>query len=199
VRCGELRERLVEAACEQDDTLMELYLSGRPLSAEALLAALRRGTISLSFVPVLCGASFRNKGVQPLLDAVVDFLPSPLDVPAIVGIVPDSGARAERRADAAEPFAALAFKIVTDPVVGQLTFSGSQGTLPRVARFNASRGRQNRVGRLLQMHADKRGRSRVSRPATSPPRSACATALPATPSVPSSSRSSWKPSIFPNR
>ena len=117
-RCGELRERLVEAACEQDDALMELYLSGRTLPAEEILAALRRGTISLSFVPVLCGASFKNKGVQPLLDAVVDFLPSPLDVPAIVGIVPDSGVRAERRADVAAPFAALAFKIVTDPFVG---------------------------------------------------------------------------------
>ena len=157
-RCGELRERLVEAACEQDDALMELYLSGRPLSGEALLAALRRGTISLSFVPVLCGASFRNKGVQPLLDAVVDFLPSPLDVPAIVGIVPDSGVRAERRADAAEPFAALAFKIITDPFVGQLTFfrvySGHLAAGGTV--LNAGRGRRERVGRLLQMHADKR-------------------------------------------
>jgi len=157
-RCGEMRERLVEAACEQDDALMELYLSGRPLPGEALLAALRRGTISLSFVPVLCGASFRNKGVQPLLDAVVDFLPSPLEVPAIVGIVPDSGVRAERRADAAEPFAALAFKIITDPFVGQLTFfrvySGHLAAGGTV--LNAGRGRRERVGRLLQMHADKR-------------------------------------------
>jgi len=157
-RCGELRERLVEAACEQDDALMELYLSGRTLPAEEILAALRRGTISLSFVPVLCGASFKNKGVQPLLDAVVDFLPSPLDVPAIVGIVPDSGVRAERRADVAAPFAALAFKIVTDPFVGQLTFfrvySGHLAAGGTV--LNAGRGRRERVGRLLQMHANKR-------------------------------------------
>ncbi|MHB8836554.1 MAG: elongation factor G [Candidatus Methylomirabilia bacterium] len=157
-RCSELRERLVEAACEQDDALMELYLSGRPLPAGAILSALRRGTLSLAFVPVLCGASFKNKGVQPLLDAVVDFLPSPLDVPPIVGVVPDSGARAERRADAAEPFAALAFKIITDPFVGQLTFfrvySGRLAAGGTV--LNAGRGRRERVGRLLQMHANKR-------------------------------------------
>jgi elongation factor G len=137
---------------------MELYLSGRPLPAAAILAALRRGTISLSCVPVLCGASFKNKGVQPLLDAVVDFLPSPLDVPASVGVVPDSGARVERRADISEPFAALAFKIITDPFVGQLTFfrvySGHLAAGGTV--LNAGRGRRERVGRLLQMHANKR-------------------------------------------
>jgi len=157
-RCGELRELLVEAACEQDDALMELYLAGRPLPAERILAALRRGTISLSYTPVLCGAAFKNKGIQPLLDAVVDFLPSPLDVPAIAGIEPASGARAERRADDAEPFAALAFKILADPFVGQLTFfrvySGHLAAGATV--LNASRGRRERVGRLLQMHANKR-------------------------------------------
>jgi len=157
-RCGELRERLVEAACEQDDALMGLYLSGQPLPAEVILTALRRGTISLSFIPVLCGASFKNKGVQPLLDAVVDFLPSPLDVPAIVGIEPESSAPLVRRADDAEPFSALAFKVVTDPFVGQLTFfrvySGHLAAGGTV--LNAGRGRRERVGRLLQMHANKR-------------------------------------------
>ena len=158
VRCGELREKLVEAACEQDDALMELYLSGRQLPAEAILAALRRGTISLSFVPVLCGASFRNKGVQPLLDAVVDFLPSPLDVPPMIGVEPTSGAPIVRRPDDAEPFSALAFKVITDPFVGQLTFfrvySGQLAAGGTV--LNAARGRRERVGRLLQMHANKR-------------------------------------------
>ncbi len=157
-RCGELRERLVEAACEQDDALMELYLSAQPLPADMILAALRRGAISLSFFPVLCGASFKNKGVQPLLDAVVDFLPSPLDVPAIVGVDPESGAPLVRHASDAEPFSALAFKVLVDPFVGQLTFfrvySGrltAGGTV-----LNAGRGRRERVGRLLQMHANKR-------------------------------------------
>jgi len=157
-RCGELRERLVEAACEQDDALMELYLSGQPLPAEMILAALRRGTIALSFIPVLCGASFKNKGVQPLLDAVVDFLPSPLDVPAIAGVDPESGAPLVRPADDAEPFAALAFKVISDPFVGQLTFfrvySGHLAAGATV--LNAGRGRRERVGRLLQMHANKR-------------------------------------------
>ncbi len=157
-RCGELRERLVEAACEQSDALMELYLSGQPLPAELILAALRRGSIALAFVPVLCGAAFKNKGVQPLLDAVVDFLPSPLDVPPITGIEPLSGAPLVRRADDAEPFAALAFKVITDPFVGQLTFfrvySGHLAAGGTV--LNAARGRRERVGRLLQMHANKR-------------------------------------------
>ena len=157
-RCAELRERLVEAACEQDDALMELYLAGQPLPEEAILAGLRRGTIALAFTPVLCGASFKNKGVQPLLDAVVDFLPSPLDVPAIEGIEPQTGAALVRPADEAEPFAALAFKVITDPFVGQLTFfrvySGHLTAGSTV--LNAGRSRRERVGRLLQMHANKR-------------------------------------------
>jgi len=157
-RCGELRERLVEAACEQDDALMELYLAGRPLPAERILPALRRGTIALAFTPVLCGASFKNKGVQPLLDAVVDFLPSPLDVPPIAGLEPASGEPAERRADDAEPFAALAFKILSDPFVGQLTFfrvySGVAESGAHI--YNATKGKKERFGRLLKMHANKR-------------------------------------------
>jgi elongation factor G len=157
-RCDELREKLVEAACEQDDQLMERYLSAQPLPAEMILAALRRGTISLSFTPVLCGASFRNKGVQPLLDAVVDFLPSPLDVPPMLGTEPETGASLLRRPDDAEPFSALAFKVLTDPFVGQLTFfrvySGHLAAGGTV--LNAGRGRKERVGRLLQMHANKR-------------------------------------------
>jgi elongation factor G len=157
-RCAELREKIVEAACEQDDALLELYLSGQPLPADQLLAGLRRGTIAAAFTPVLCGAAFKNKGVQPLLDAVVDFLPSPLEVPAITGVDPASGAPLVRRADAAAPFAALAFKVINDPFVGQLTFfrvySGHLAAGAVV--LNAGRGRRERVGRLLQMHANKR-------------------------------------------
>jgi elongation factor G len=157
-RCLELRERLLEAACEHDDALMELYLAGAPLPAEAVLRGLRRGTIALALTPVLCGASFRNKGVQPLLDAVVDLLPSPLDVPPIAGTDPATGARAERRAADEEPFAALAFKVLTDPFVGQLTFlrvySGAVAAGGSV--LSVRRNRRERVGRLLQMHANKR-------------------------------------------
>jgi elongation factor G len=152
------RERLIEAACEADDALMASYLAGERIGEEQIVAALRKGTLALSFIPVVCGASFRNKGVQPLLDAVVDLLPSPLDIPPIRGKHPETGAEAVRRADDAEPFCALAFKIITDPFVGQLTFfrvySGQLKAGSTV--FNTGRSRRERIGRLLKMHADKR-------------------------------------------
>jgi elongation factor G len=152
------RNRLIEILCEESDPLMEKYLAGEALSADEIRAALREGTLALRIVPVLCGASFRNKGVQPLLDAVVAFLPSPLDVPPITGLDPETGEETTRRADDGEPFSALAFKIVTDPYVGQLTFfrvySGRLASGTTV--LNTGRNRRQRIGRLLKVHANKR-------------------------------------------
>src|SRR6185503_16002471 len=118
------REKLVEAACEADDALLSDWMAGRPIGEEQLLAATRRGAISLKLVPVLCGSAFHNKGVQPLLDAVVRFLPSPLDVPPITGYRPDKADHPEvtRETSDKAPFAGLVFKIMTDPFVGQLAF-----------------------------------------------------------------------------
>jgi len=152
------REKLVEVACEQSDELLAKYLSGEPIGETELKAAIRKGTVGLHFTPVLCGAAFKNKGIQHLLDAVVDYLPSPLDVPPIVGTVPDTGAEQERRADDKAPFSALVFKIMTDPYVGQLAFirvySGRLETGTSV--LNVGRGKRERIGRLLQMHANER-------------------------------------------
>jgi len=152
------RERLVEALADVDETLMEKYLEGGPIAPEELRAAIRKGTIGLRLVPVLCGSAFRNKGVQPLLDAVVDYLPSPVDIRAVSGVDPGSGAAVERPADDGAPFCALAFKIMNDPFVGHLTFvrvySGTLRSGDQV--YNASRGKKERIGRLLKMHANKR-------------------------------------------
>jgi elongation factor G len=152
------REGMVEAACEMDDDLLGDYVAGRPLTPAQLRDALRRGTLEARCTPVLCGAAFRNKGIRPLLDAVVAFLPSPLDVPPIRGTSPGSGAPMTRAAADDEPFAALVFKIMTDPFVGQLAFirvySGKLEAGSQV--FNVARGRRERVGRLLKMHANKR-------------------------------------------
>jgi elongation factor G len=152
------RERLVEAAAEMDDRLLERYLDGQPLGEDEIRAALRRGTCDLRIVPVLCGASYRNKGVQPLLDAVVYYLPSPLDVGRVRGVDARTGEEAERAASDDEPFSALAFKIATDPYVGKLTFfrvySGVLAAGSYV--YNANKGRKERIGRLLQMHANHR-------------------------------------------
>ena len=152
------REKLVEAACEESDELLARYLSGEKLDEAELKAALRRGTQALHFTLVLCGAAFKNKGVQQLLDAVVDYLPSPLDVPPIVGTVPGSGAEQNRPPDDKAPFAALVFKIMTDPYVGQLAFirvySGRLESGTQV--LNVSRDKRERIGRLLQMHANER-------------------------------------------
>jgi elongation factor G len=152
------RERMTEAACEIDDKLMADFVDGKSLDQDALSAALRRGTIEGRFTPVLCGAAFKNRGVQSLLDAVVQYLPSPLDVPAIEGTVPRDGAPAMREASDEEPFSALVFKIMTDPFVGHLAFlrvySGSMQTGDHV--YNPAKDKRERVGRLLKMHANKR-------------------------------------------
>ena len=154
----EYREKLVEAVAELDDALTEKYLEGKALTEDEIRAALRAGTIAARVIPVLCGTSFRNKGVQPLLDAVVDYLPSPLDIPPVGGKNPKSAAGEERAADPAGPFCALAFKIVTDPFVGKLTyFRVYSGTLRAGSYvFNATRDMKERVSRILQMHANHR-------------------------------------------
>ena len=151
-------EKMVEAICGADDQLLEQYVEGKVISAPDLRASLRRSTVALKLVPVVCGTAFKNKGVQPLLDAVVDYLPSPLDIPAITGTNLDGGETLTRRADDNEPFAALVFKIMTDPFVGQLAFLRVySGRLEAGATiYNVSKGRRERVGRLLQMHANKR-------------------------------------------
>jgi len=152
------RERLVEAAAESDDALMARYLDGDAIPADQLRKALREATLRLQIVPVLCGSAFKNKGVQPLLDAIVDYLPSPLDVPAVEGSDPKSGEPRARKADDNEPFSALVFKLMSDKHVGHLTYirvySGHLETGQQV--LNVRRDRKERVGRLLQMHANKR-------------------------------------------
>jgi len=152
------RERLLESLAEVNDSLLEKYLSGGTIEVDELTAAIRQATIALKITPVLCGTAFRNKGIQPLLDAVLAFLPSPLDVPAVEGIDPRDESVVLRHANDEEPFSALAFKIMTDPYVGQLTFlriySGSLRSGDQV--FNSTRQKKERIGRLLKMHANKR-------------------------------------------
>jgi len=152
------RERVIEAACEADERLMEKYLNGVTPTEEEIVAGLRKGTIALRIVPVLCGTAFKNKGVQPLLDAVVDFLPAPTDIPPIVGTTLDGSTTVERPASDDAPFAALIFKIMTDSYVGQLAFfrvySGYLESGSSV--LNSGRDRSYRIGRLLKMHANKR-------------------------------------------
>src|SRR5512140_815011 len=150
--------QLVETVAEHDDELLHKFLEGENITPEELKKGLRNATIKLQLFPVLCGTAFKNKGVQPLLDAVVDYLPSPLDVPPIEGTNPDTGEKEPRRPDDKVPFSALAFKIMSDPFVGQLTFirvySGQLKTGDSV--INPGRGRSERIGRLLKMHANKR-------------------------------------------
>jgi elongation factor G len=152
------REKIVEAAAELDDALATKYLEGKPLGEDEIRAALRKGTISAKIVPILCGASFRNKGVQPLLDAVVDYLPSPLDIRPVEGRNPKRDTIEQRAPDPAGLFCALAFKIVTDPFVGKLTyFRVYSGTLRAGSYvYNATRDVKERVSRILQMHANHR-------------------------------------------
>ncbi|WPD19045.1 elongation factor G [Thermaerobacter composti] len=154
----EYREKLLEAVAEIDEGLMVKYLEGEPISAQEIRAALRQGTINLQLVPVLCGSAYRNKGVQPLLDAVVDYLPSPLDIAAVRGIDPKTGQEVERKVSDDEPFAALVFKIMTDPYVGKLAFfrvySGHLKAGSYV--YNSNKGRQERIGRIVRMHANYR-------------------------------------------
>ncbi len=154
----EYREKLVEVISEHDDEAMESYLEGKELSVEELKAALRRGTIASKVNPVVCGSAFKNKGVQPMLDAVVAYLPSPLDVGAVHGTLQDGVTPAERQPDPAAPFCGLAFKIATDPHLGKLTFvriySGTLNTGTQVV--NATKDRKERIGKIYQMHANKR-------------------------------------------
>lgn len=154
----EYREKMIEAIADYDEKIMEKYLSGEPVQEEDVKMAIRKATIDMKITPVLCGAAFKNKGVQLLLDAVVDYLPSPLDVPPIKGIDPERGEEKERKASDNEPFSALAFKIMTDPFVGQLTFIRVySGTLKSGSYiYNPKRGTRERIGRLLKMHANKR-------------------------------------------
>ena len=154
----EYREKLIEAVAEFDEEFMEKYLGGEEISVEELKAAIRKATLSVEFFPVVCGSAFKYKGVQPMLDAVVEYLPSPLDVPAIKGIDPSTDEEVERHSSDEEPFSALAFKVMTDPFVGKLTFfrvySGilSSGSYVK----NSTKGKRERVGRILQMHANTR-------------------------------------------
>jgi elongation factor G len=152
------REKLVEAIAETDDQVMACYLEGEPLGPELLRAALRRATLSTRLVPVLCGSALRNKGVQPLLDAVVYYLPSPADVPPVEGLDPRSGQVVARSTADGEPFCALAFKIVSDPFVGRLAYFRVYSGQVKVGAqvLNATRDRKERVGRLLKMHANHR-------------------------------------------
>ena len=154
----EWREKLVEAVAETDEALMERYLEGEEISEAELKAAIRKATCAVEFYPVLCGSAFKNKGVQLMLDAVVDYLPSPLDVPAIKGVDPNTDAEVERHSSDEEPFSALAFKVMTDPFVGRLTFFRVySGTLQSGSYVkNSTKGKRERVGRILQMHANSR-------------------------------------------
>jgi elongation factor G len=153
-----LREKLVESIAETHDELLEKYLAGEPIELAELKAAIREATIAQKITPVMCGSAFKNKGVQPLLDSVVDYLPSPIDIPPVKGVDPDDESFTERKASDDEPFAALVFKIMTDPFVGQLAFfrvySGHVESGTSV--LNTTKGNSERIGRLLQMHANKR-------------------------------------------
>jgi len=158
-KVAEMRHQMLEAVVEHDDTILHKYLEGQALSEVEIRTVLRKATIAGHVVPVICGAAFKNKGVQQLLDAVVDYLPSPMDVPAIRGHLPHHDAtHAERHASDEEPFAALAFKIATDPYVGKLTFFRVYSGVLHAGSYvyNSTKDRKERIGRLLQMHANKR-------------------------------------------
>jgi len=152
------REKLLEAVAEQDESLLRKYVEGEAISEDEIRTAIRKATLALKITPVLCGASFRNKGVQPLLDAVVDYLPSPVDLPPVTGVNPRTGGEEKRSAADNEPLAALVFKLVADPYVGQLcyfrVYSGTMESGTYV--YNSTREVRERVGRLLRMHANKR-------------------------------------------
>ena len=157
-KANEYHNQLVEMAVEEDEQAMEDYLEGKEIPVETIKKCIRKGTLAQDFVPVLCGTAFKNKGVQPLLDAVVDYLPSPVDIPAIKGTLPDSDTEAERHPSDDEPLSALAFKIMNDPFVGSLTFtriySGKMTAGSYV--YNSVKDKKERIGRMLLMHANKR-------------------------------------------
>jgi len=154
----EYREKLLEALSEIDEDFMEKFLEGEDITVEEIKTVLRKGTVGVDFIPVVCGSSYKNKGVQLLLDAVVDYMPSPLDVPAIIGFDPDTDEEVERQPSDDEPFSALAFKIMTDPFVGKLAFirvySGKASSGSYV--YNSTKKKRERLGRILQMHANHR-------------------------------------------
>ena len=154
----EYRDKLLEAVAEEDDDLMEKYLGGEEISEDEIRKAIRKATIACKMTPVTCGSSYRNRGVQPMLDAIVDFMPAPIDIPAIKGINPDTGEEDHRDSTDDGPFAALAFKIMADPYVGKLAFfrvySGTLSSGSYV--FNSTKGKKERIGRILQMHANHR-------------------------------------------
>ena len=155
---NEYREKLLDAVSMFDDEIMEMYLEGQEIPTDKIRAAIRKATVAVEMVPVTCGSSYRNKGVQKLLDAIVDYMPAPTDIPAIVGTNPKTDEEEDRHASDDEPFSALAFKIMTDPYVGRLSFfrvySGTLNTGSSV--LNATKGKRERVGRLLQMHSNNR-------------------------------------------
>jgi elongation factor G len=157
-KAREYREKMIESVAEFDDQVMEKYLNGQALTEDDIRRVIRAGTIAMKITPVLCGSAFKNKGVQQLLDGVVEFLPSPLDIAAVVGIDPATGKQVERKASDSEPFSALAFKIMSDPFAGQLTyFRVYSGTLKTgTPVLNVTKGTKERIGRLLKMHANKR-------------------------------------------
>jgi len=154
----EYREKLIESVSDYDEDIMEKFLEGEEIGLDQLKAAIRLATLHVDIIPVVCGSSYKNKGVQLVLDAIVDYMPCPLDVPAIVGINPDTGEEDSRKASDDEPFSALAFKIMTDPFVGKLAFfrvySGSIESGSYI--YNSSKGKRERLGRILQMHANHR-------------------------------------------
>jgi len=154
----EYREKMIEAISDVDEKVMEKFLNGQEVTVDEIRAALRKGAIAMSLTPVICGTAFKNKGVQHLLDAIVDYLPCPYDIPPVIGISPDDNSEQLRRPEPKEPFSAFAFKIMTDPFVGQLTFlrvySGTMSAGSYV--YNSTKGTKERVGRLLKMHANKR-------------------------------------------
>lgn len=157
-KAGEFREKMIEAVADVDEKIMDKYLAGEDISAAEIKKALRQGTIEMKLTPVLCGSAFKNKGVQLLLDAIVDYLPSPLDVPPIRGKNPSDDAEVERKASDSEPFAALAFKIMSDPFVGQLTFARVYSGVLSAGSYvyNSTKDVKERIGRLVKMHANKR-------------------------------------------
>ncbi|MDE3017853.1 MAG: elongation factor G [Nitrospirota bacterium] len=157
-KAKEYREKMLDKVAEHDEQAMERYLNGEALSVEEIRRAIRAGTIAMKMTPVICGSAFKNKGVQQLLDAVIDYLPSPLDIPPVVGVEPAGGKEVKRSASDDEPFSALAFKIMTDPFAGQLTFFRVySGTLKNgTSVYNITKDTKERVGRLLKMHANKR-------------------------------------------
>ncbi|MDY3119146.1 MAG: elongation factor G [Peptoniphilus sp.] len=154
----EWRENMIEKVSEFDEDLMMAYLEGEEITQDAIKRAIRKGTLAVAMTPVTCGSSYKNKGVQLLLDAIIDYLPSPVDIPAIIGVDPDTEEEEDRHADDNEPFSALAFKIVTDPYVGKLSYFRVYSGVLKAGSYvyNSSKGKRERVGRILLMHANKR-------------------------------------------